>query len=233
MIHTLRERKTRYRVALKWHMALFGNEILYSSVRTKRVPILLFTFFLLPHDPHNMMRAQFGTFVLGLFVLVQVVLTEQVIEHGLYGLRVRLRTVDYRRHIVHVARDRSTWTERDRAYSKLFVLQSTFRVVRGLSGYATVTLEAVATRGFYLHAENYIIALRAYKRSEDFRKKSSFVVHDGIYGHGGISFESVRHPGYFLRRLNSRLRIAPLSDGERFQRDATWRVELEPKRIRV
>eukprot|EP00171_Calliarthron_tuberculosum_P020176 IDg20176t1 len=99
---------------------------------------------------------------------------EPVLQHGLYGLRVRLRSADDRRHVLHVKRDRSAWTGGDIAHSRDFARRSTFRVAHGLSGYATVAFESPARPGHYLRPHAFTVTLRAYRHSDAFARKRHF-----------------------------------------------------------
>lgn len=135
-----------------------------------------------------------------LLACLPTVLSLVVANHGLVGLTMRLRTLSSS-EVMHTRFDHSVWTHRERPDSS-FVRSSIFRINQGLTGYATISFEAVSKQGFYLSMASMRMHLKPIKRSLKFRKNSSFVVHTGLAGRDGVSFESVRHPGWYLSRVS-------------------------------
>ncbi len=149
-----------------------------------------------------------------------------VVQHGLNGLTLRLRSLGASRHVLHQRMDRSVWVHSDKPGDPYFVRSSIFRVMPGLSGYGTVSFETVYKQGFYMHpATNFLVEMNSMRRSEHYRKVASFIVHTGLAGKDGVSFESVRYPGYFLRRASGRVVLSRRARFRRFRIDATWRLE--------
>jgi len=109
----------------------------------------LYTSLQLP--PHSVMHRRHVSSLLLLSLCLSslsTVLGSIVANHGLVGLTMRLRTLSSS-EVMHARYDHSIWTHGDLPDS-FFVRSSIFRINQGLSGYATISFEAVSKQGFYL-----------------------------------------------------------------------------------
>ncbi|WP_188195759.1 family 43 glycosylhydrolase [Nonomuraea sp. SYSU D8015] len=76
---------------------------------------------------------------------------------------------------------------------------SQFRIVTGLSGSGTVSLESTNFPGYYLRHRNYEAWVQQRDGTSLFNADASFHRRTGLAGSGTVSFESVNFPGYFVR----------------------------------
>ncbi|MGP3959018.1 family 43 glycosylhydrolase [Nonomuraea sp. 3N208] len=76
---------------------------------------------------------------------------------------------------------------------------SQFRIVTGLSGTGTVSLESTNFPGYYLRHRNHEAWVERRDGTSLFNADASFHRRGGLAGSGTVSFESVNFPGYFLR----------------------------------
>lgn len=165
-----------------------------------------------------------------ILVFVSTVYGTVVVEHGLNGLTLRLRSMGASRHVLHQRMDRTVWVHSDKPGDAYFVRSSIFRIMPGLTGYGTVSFESVHKQGFYLHpATNFLVEMNPMQRSDHYRKVASFIVHTGLAGKNGVSFESVRYPAFYLRRASGRVVLSRRVRFRRFRIDATWRLESAMK----
>nr|BFE50617.1 hypothetical protein GCM10017745_40440 [Saccharothrix mutabilis subsp. capreolus] len=101
---------------------------------------------------------------------------------------------------------------------------SQFRVVPGLSGSGTVSLESANFPGYYLRHRNHEVWVERDDGGAGFRADASFLRRAGLASGAGVSFESVNFPGYYLRHFDYQmvLRTAPDALG---RADATFVLE--------
>jgi len=170
----------------------------------------LYTSLQLP--PHSVMHRRHVSSLLLLSLCLSslsTVLGSIVANHGLVGLTMRLRTLSSS-EVMHARYDHSIWTHGDLPDS-FFVRSSIFRINQGLSGYATISFEAVSKQGFYLSMRSMRMHLKPIERTSKFRKTSSFIVHTGLAGRGGVSFESVLRSGWYLSRVSYLFFFIPIN----------------------
>ncbi|PZG00850.1 AbfB domain-containing protein [Micromonospora deserti] len=86
-----------------------------------------------------------------------------------------------------------------------------FRVVTGLSGNGTVSLESANFPGFYLRHKNFEVWLERNDGSGLFRSDASFYLEDGLAEPTGVSFRSYNYPERYIRQVNSLLYIHVIS----------------------
>lgn len=92
------------------------------------------------------------------------------------------------------------WDFRARLESDVTPLaDSQFRIVSGLSGSGTVSLESANFPGYYLRHRNFETWVHQRDGSALFDADASFIRRSGLAGSGTVSFESVNYPGYYLR----------------------------------
>ncbi|MGW4207196.1 family 43 glycosylhydrolase [Lentzea sp. NPDC004789] len=101
---------------------------------------------------------------------------------------------------------------------------SQFRVVAGLTGSGTVSLESVNFPGYYLrHRDNELWVERS-DNSTLFRNDASFSQRAGLADGSAVSFESVNFPGLYLRHSNGLLHLQAAGDAQA-RADATFVLE--------
>jgi GH43 family beta-xylosidase len=101
---------------------------------------------------------------------------------------------------------------------------SQFRVVAGLAGSGTVSLESANYPGYYLRHRNVELWLERNDGSTTFRNDASFYQRAGLASATGVSFESFNNPGRFIRHYAFLLHVQPIaSDLDRA--DATFHLE--------
>jgi GH43 family beta-xylosidase len=88
-----------------------------------------------------------------------------------------------------------------------------FRIVPGLAGSGTVSLESTNFPGYYLRHRNYELWVERADGTTTFRGDASFFRRTGLASSSGASFESQNLPGRYIRHSNSLLQLQPISDG--------------------
>ncbi|WP_055525792.1 family 43 glycosylhydrolase [Streptomyces graminilatus] len=101
---------------------------------------------------------------------------------------------------------------------------SQFRVVTGLTGSGTVSLESANFPGYYLRHKNYELWVEKNDGTAGFRADASFTRRAGLADPAGVSFESYNFPGRYIRHYDSLLQLQPLSSSLD-QQDATYHTE--------
>ncbi|MEV0392075.1 family 43 glycosylhydrolase [Polymorphospora rubra] len=118
---------------------------------------------------------------------------------------VRLRphdlTAAFVRHFAYRGRVESNVTN---------LADSQFRIVTGLAGAGSVSLESTNFPGHYLRHRNYEIHLERDDGSALFRADASFVRRPGLADSAGISLESGNFPGRYVRHRAGLLFIEPV-----------------------
>jgi hypothetical protein len=103
---------------------------------------------------------------------------------------------------------------------------ATFRIVPGLAGEDSISLESVNYPGYYLRHQGYQIKLHQASGDSLYRSDSSFRVKPGLADRTKVSLESVNYPGYYLRHRGFQFYIEQGS-GELYNLDCTFSV-VEP-----
>jgi GH43 family beta-xylosidase len=101
---------------------------------------------------------------------------------------------------------------------------SQFRLVTGLAGSGTVSLESANFPGYFLRHRNHEIWLDRNDGSTLFRNDASFFRRAGLADAAGASFESLNFPGRFIRQSNSLLFNQPISTATD-RADATYYLD--------
>ena len=102
---------------------------------------------------------------------------------------------------------------------------SQFRIVTGLSGAGTVSLESTNFPGYYLRQRgNGEVWVDRSDNSTTFRNNASFYQRAGLANASGVSYESYTSPGSYLRHYNY-LMVVQSGSGSVFTADATYYLE--------
>ncbi|MEU4536560.1 family 43 glycosylhydrolase [Streptosporangium sp. NPDC023825] len=92
------------------------------------------------------------------------------------------------------------WDYRARLEANVSPLaDSQFKLVTGLSGSGTVSLESTNFPGYYLRHRNHEAWVERNDGTTLFKADASFTRRTGLTGSGTVSLESVNFPGYYLR----------------------------------
>jgi GH43 family beta-xylosidase len=132
---------------------------------------------------------------------------------------VRLRsynlTDQYVRHYDYRARVEANVT---------VLADSQFRIVSGLAGNGTVSLESTNFPGYYLRHENFEVWVRQNDGSATFAADASFTRRAGLADGTAVSFESSNYPGQYIRHYENNLFVQAVSD-DVGRADATFVLE--------
>jgi hypothetical protein len=101
---------------------------------------------------------------------------------------------------------------------------SQFKVVTGLAGSGTVSLESTNFPGYYLRHRNNELWVERTDNSTLFRNDASFSQRAGLAEGSAASFESVNFPGRYVRHSNGLLYLQAVSDAQG-RADATFVLE--------
>jgi hypothetical protein len=101
---------------------------------------------------------------------------------------------------------------------------SQFRIVPGLAGSGTVSLESTNFPGYYLRHRNAEAWVERNDGSAAFRADASFVQRAGLAGSGTVSFEAQNFPGRYLRHSNYLMYVQAVPDAVG-RADATFVLE--------
>lgn len=144
----------------------------------------------------------------------------------LYGTEAQhFRSFESFNYPEHFIRHRNYRGELTTIESALDRKDSTFKIVKGLSGKG-VSFESLNFPGYYLRHKNFEIWLERKADDELFKQDSSFILHfPGLVGGWGgyfcISFESLNYPGHYIRHRNFKLYLEKGED-ESFRKDASF-----------
>jgi len=101
---------------------------------------------------------------------------------------------------------------------------SQFRIVSGLGGGGTVSLESTNYPGYYLRHRNYEVWVERDDGSATFRADASFQRRAGLASSSAVSFEAQNFPGRYVRRNGVRLYVQTATDAAG-RSDATFTLE--------
>jgi hypothetical protein len=101
---------------------------------------------------------------------------------------------------------------------------SQFRIVTGLAGAGTVSLESTNFPGYYLRHRNFEMWVERSDGSAGFRADASFVRRAGLASSSGVSFESQNFPGRYLRHSSNLMYLQAVPDATG-RADATFVLE--------
>ncbi|MEV0227039.1 family 43 glycosylhydrolase [Streptomyces sp. NPDC050704] len=88
---------------------------------------------------------------------------------------------------------------------------SQFRVVTGLTGSGTVSLESANFPGYYLRHKNNEVWVEKNDGTTTFKNDASFFRRAGLADAAGVSFESLNFPGRYIRHYENLLHTQPVS----------------------
>lgn len=77
-----------------------------------------------------------------------------------------------------------------------------FKVVKGLWGTDTYSLESVEQPGYYLRHQNFVLKLHKATPDELFKKDASFKTWQSNGDENMVSFESINYPNHYIRHQN-------------------------------
>ncbi|MFJ3669056.1 family 43 glycosylhydrolase [Streptomyces sp. NPDC090106] len=98
---------------------------------------------------------------------------------------------------------------------------SQFRVVTGLAGTGTVSLESANYPGYYLRHKNFEVWVEKNDGTAAFASDASFYQRSGLADSAGISYESYNYAGRYIRHSNYLLYVQAVSTTAA-QADATF-----------
>ncbi|HEX6358361.1 family 43 glycosylhydrolase [Actinophytocola sp.] len=101
---------------------------------------------------------------------------------------------------------------------------SQFRVVTGLAGSGTVSLESTNFPGYYLRHKNFEVWVERSDGSATFRNDASFHRRAGLADGAGVSFESFNYAGRYVRQSSSLLYVQAVTDAAG-RADATYYLD--------
>jgi GH43 family beta-xylosidase len=101
---------------------------------------------------------------------------------------------------------------------------SQFKVVPGLTGSGTVSLESTNFPGYYLRHRDNELWVERNDNSALFRNDAGFSQRAGLADGSAVSFESVNFPGLYVRHSNGLLHLQAASDAQA-RADATFVLE--------
>lgn len=117
------------------------------------------------------------------------------------------------------------WEYRARVEANVTNLaDSQFRIVTGLNGGGTVSLESTNFPGYYLRHRNYEMWVERNDGSATFRADASFFRRAGLADSAAVSFESANFAGRYIRHSSNLLYVQPISTATD-RADATYVLE--------
>jgi GH43 family beta-xylosidase len=117
------------------------------------------------------------------------------------------------------------WNFRARLDPNVTVLaDSQFRIVTGLAGSGTVSLESANYPGYFLRHRNYELYVERNDGSATFRNDASFYRRAGLADSAAVSFESYNFAGRYIRHSNGLMYIQPVATATD-RADATYILE--------
>ncbi len=121
---------------------------------------------------------------------------------------VRLRSYNYPdRYLRH-------WEYRGRLEANVSPLaDSQFRVITGLAGSGTVSLESTNFPGYYLRHKNFEVYVEKADGTAVFNGDASFHQRAGLADPAAVSFESYNYAGRYLRHANNLIYVQAVSGG--------------------
>jgi hypothetical protein len=104
------------------------------------------------------------------------------------------------------------WEHRARIEANVAPLaDSQFRVVTGLTGTGTVSLESANFPGYYLRHKNNEVWVEKNDGTTLFAGDASFMARAGLADSAGVSYESFNLPGRYIRHYNYLLYVQAVS----------------------
>ncbi|MEJ3749401.1 family 43 glycosylhydrolase [Actinomycetes bacterium KLBMP 9797] len=117
------------------------------------------------------------------------------------------------------------WEFRARLEANVTTLaDSQFRIVTGLAGSGTVSLESTNFPGYYLRHRNYELYVERSDGSTQFRNDATFYRRAGLADSAAVSLESYNVAGRYVRHYNNLMYIQPVATATD-RADATYFLE--------
>ncbi|MDX8036646.1 family 43 glycosylhydrolase [Lentzea sp. BCCO 10_0856] len=101
---------------------------------------------------------------------------------------------------------------------------SQFKLVTGLTGSGTVSLESTNFPGYFLRHRNLELWVERNDGGTQFRDDASFSQRPGLAASAAVSFESINRPGSYVRHSNGLLNLQAVTDAQG-RADATFVLE--------
>ncbi|MEV0384109.1 family 43 glycosylhydrolase [Nonomuraea sp. NPDC050643] len=118
------------------------------------------------------------------------------------------------------------WEYRARLETNVTPLaDSQFRIVAGLSGSGTVSLESTNFPGYYLRHRNFEAWVQQRDGTSQFNADATFTRRTGLAGSGTVSLESANFPGYFLRHRAGQVWVEQNDNSGTFRASASFTLE--------
>ena len=122
------------------------------------------------------------------------------------------------------------WLDEPTVTANLFVLDSSFKIVAGLSGKG-ISLQSIHYPNRYIRHKLSFCFIDINDGTDLFKKDASFMQRAGFFGKGTVSFESVNYPGHFIRHILWRAKVDKkgglLGDLlKTYEKDASWLPKL-------
>ena len=153
-------------------------------------------------------------------VLSFLVAPKQEIKVVKLGKVYRFNSFNFPRRMMR-HRGFQMWLDESNINAKVYVKDSSFKLVRGLAGKG-ISFQSVNYPQRYLRHRGWLCYIEVNDGSQLFRKDASFIPRAGLAARKSLSFESVNYPGHFLRHSGFRLRVNKLDNSALFKKDATW-----------
>ena len=104
--------------------------------------------------------------------------------------------------------------------SDLFVKDSSFRIVRGLSGKG-ISFQSINFPDHYIRHFNFKVYLNKNDNSDLFKLDASF---NPRREEKSFSFQSVNFPDHFIRHYRFRVIMSENDGSDQFNKDASWNI---------
>ena len=146
----------------------------------------------------------------------------QEAEKKLLGKMMRFKSYNFPQFYF---RHRNSWVRIDRSVnSRLYKLDSTWKIVRGLCGKG-ISFQSKNFPSHYLRHQNYRARIDRFQNSRLFKLDACFIPQPGLADYRDFSFESVNFKDHFLRHRNYNLRIDRNDASALYQKDGTFKAE--------
>ncbi|MCX6023678.1 MAG: AbfB domain-containing protein [Chloroflexi bacterium] len=143
---------------------------------------------------------------------------------NLLGKEFRFAAFAYPDHCMR-HRDYAVWLDATNTNDGLFMLDSSFDIVPGLSG-TGISFQSKNYPDRYIRHQDGECYVHQYDGSDLFKNDASWILHVGLADAAGYSFESTNYRGQYMRHRNSRVRKDTNDGSTLFSQDATWEAVL-------
>ncbi|WP_419212335.1 AbfB domain-containing protein [Maribacter sp. X9] len=101
--------------------------------------------------------------------------------------------------------------------------KSSFKIVPGLADPTGVSFESVDMPGHYLSHYGFVLQLKEYAQSAEFKNNSTFYQRPGLADNTMVSYESKNYPNYYIRHQAYELGVRQFQNNDTFKGDATFK----------